>query len=144
MFGEGLDFELGGVRAQVRHVGGDHADDSTVVYVEPDGVLFLGDCLYEAPTGGYTVERATPLLAAVRSFAAVRFVEGHTETVLSRAELEKAIAEVTGQQVDEAPVLGRLRVPASSPVPRTPARRTPGNRSRDLRRCRCELERLNG
>jgi glyoxylase-like metal-dependent hydrolase (beta-lactamase superfamily II) len=95
VFGEGLDFELGGVRAQVRHVGGDHADDSTVVYVEPDGVLFLGDCLYEAPTGGYTVERATPLLAAVRSFAAVHFVEGHTETVLSRAELEEAIAEAT-------------------------------------------------
>jgi len=95
VFREGLDFELGGVRAQVRHVGGDHADDSTVVYVEPDGVLFLGDCLYEAPTGGYTVERATPLLAAVRSFAAVHFVEGHTETVLSRAELEEAIAEAT-------------------------------------------------
>ena len=52
----------------VRHVGGDHADDSSVVYIEPDGVLFLGDCLYEAPSGGYTVERATPLLAAVRSF----------------------------------------------------------------------------
>ena len=102
MFGEGLDFELGGVRAQVRHVGGDHADDSTVVYVEPDGVLFLGDCLYEAPTGGYTVERATPLLAAVRSFAAVHFVEGHTETVLSRAELEEAIAEATPTRWDAA------------------------------------------
>ena len=95
MFREGLDFELGGVRVQVRHVGGDHADDSTVAYVEPDGVLLLGDCLYEAPTGGYTVERATPLLAAVRSFAAGQFVEGHGEAVLSRAELEDAIAEAT-------------------------------------------------
>ena len=95
MFSEGLDFELGGVRMQVRHVGGDHADDSTVVYVEPDGVLFLGDCLYEAPTGGYTVERVTPLLATVRSFAATHFVEGHNETVLSRAELEEMIAEET-------------------------------------------------
>jgi glyoxylase-like metal-dependent hydrolase (beta-lactamase superfamily II) len=95
VFRDGLDFELGGVRVQVRHVGGDHADDSSVVYIEPDGVLFLGDCLYEAPSGGYTVERATPLLAAVRSFAAVHFVEGHSETVLSRAELEEAIAKAT-------------------------------------------------
>jgi glyoxylase-like metal-dependent hydrolase (beta-lactamase superfamily II) len=95
VFREGLDFDLGGVRVQVRHVGGDHADDSSVVYIEPDGVLFLGDCLYEAPSGGYTVERATPLLAAVRSFAAVQFVEGHSETVLSRAELEEAITEAT-------------------------------------------------
>jgi glyoxylase-like metal-dependent hydrolase (beta-lactamase superfamily II) len=53
VFREGLDFDLGGVRIQVRHVGGDHADDSTVMYVGPDGVLFLGDCLYEAPPGGY-------------------------------------------------------------------------------------------
>jgi len=93
VFREGLDFELGGVRMQVRHVGGDHADDSTVVYVQPDSVLFLGDCLYEAPAGGYTVERLTPLLAAVRSFAAEHFVEGHNETVLSGAELEQVIAE---------------------------------------------------
>jgi glyoxylase-like metal-dependent hydrolase (beta-lactamase superfamily II) len=95
VFRDGLDFELGGVRAQVRHVGGDHADDSSVVYVEPDGVLFLGDCLYEAPSGGYTVEQMTPLLAAVRSFGAVHFVEGHNETVLSPAELEDVIAEAT-------------------------------------------------
>lgn len=95
VFREGLDFELGGVRVQVRHVGGDHADDSSVAYVEPDGVLFLGDCLYEASSGGYTAERATPLIAAVRSFAAVHFVEGHGETVLSQAELEDAIAEAT-------------------------------------------------
>jgi glyoxylase-like metal-dependent hydrolase (beta-lactamase superfamily II) len=95
VFSQGLDFELGGVRAQVRHVGGDHADDSSVVYIEPDGVLFLGDCLYEAPSGGYTVERTSPLLAAVRSFAAAHFVEGHSETVLSQAELEDAIAEAT-------------------------------------------------
>jgi glyoxylase-like metal-dependent hydrolase (beta-lactamase superfamily II) len=95
VFREGLDFDLGGVRAQVRHVGGDHADDSSVVYIEPDSVLFLGDCLYEAPTGGYTVERVTPLLAAVRSFGATHFVEGHGETVLTHAELEEMIAEET-------------------------------------------------
>ena len=95
VFREGLDIELGGVRVQVRHVGGDHADDSSVAYIEPDGVLFLGDCLYEAPSGGYTVERAPPLLAAVRSFPAAHFVEGHNEAVLSRAELEDVIAEAT-------------------------------------------------
>jgi glyoxylase-like metal-dependent hydrolase (beta-lactamase superfamily II) len=97
VFREGLDLELGGVRVQVRHVGGDHADDSSVMFVEPDGVLFLGDCLYEAPSGGYTVERVEPLLAAVRSFGAHLFVEGHGETVLSRAELEAAIASAIAE-----------------------------------------------
>jgi glyoxylase-like metal-dependent hydrolase (beta-lactamase superfamily II) len=93
VFREGLDFDLGQVSIHVRHVGGDHADDSSVMYVEPDGVLFLGDCLYEAPSGGYTAERLLPLIGAVRSFGAEGFVEGHSETVLSAAELDELIAE---------------------------------------------------
>jgi glyoxylase-like metal-dependent hydrolase (beta-lactamase superfamily II) len=92
-FREGLEFELGGVQVHVRHVGGDHADDSTVMYVEPDGVLFLGDCLYEAPSGGYTAERVLSLIEAVRSFGAEHFVEGHGETVLSAADLDELIVE---------------------------------------------------
>lgn len=93
VFREGLELELGGVSVQVRHVGGDHADDSTVMYVEPDGVLFLGDCLYEAPSGGYT-ERLGPLVDEVRGFGARLFVEGHGETVLSLPEFEELIASV--------------------------------------------------
>jgi glyoxylase-like metal-dependent hydrolase (beta-lactamase superfamily II) len=97
VFRDGLDLELGGVRVQVRHVGGDHADDSTVMYVEPDGLLFLGDCLYEAPSGGYTAERLDPLLDAVRGFGARLFVEGHGETVLSATELAEMIAEAISE-----------------------------------------------
>jgi glyoxylase-like metal-dependent hydrolase (beta-lactamase superfamily II) len=93
VFEDGLRFELDGVRVHVRHVGGDHADDSTVMYVEPDGLLFLGDCLYEAPSGGYTTALALPLVDAVRGFGAELFVEGHNETALSAAELDEVIAE---------------------------------------------------
>lgn len=93
VFDDRLDFDLGGVIVRVRHVGGDHAQDSCVMYVEPDGVLFLGDCLYEAPGGGFT-ELAPPLYEAVLSFGADRFVEGHSETVLTRAEIEKLKTEL--------------------------------------------------
>ena len=93
VFTHGLRLELGGVSVRACHLGGDHADDSTVMYVEPDRVLFLGDCLYEAPSGGYTAELALPLIDAVRDFGAEFFVEGHTETVLSTAELDEVIAE---------------------------------------------------
>lgn len=96
VFREGVRFELGGVRIEVRHVGGDHADDSSVAFVEPDGVLFLGDCLYEAPSDGYTGARAQPLIDAVRSFGAQLHVEGHNESVLSQAELDDVIAEAIG------------------------------------------------
>ena len=99
VFRDGIDLELGGVRLQVRYVGGDHADDSTVVFVEPDALLFLGDCLYEAPSGGYTSERLGPLVEAVRGFGAQLFVEGHVETVLSAAELDEVIAEARSTAV---------------------------------------------
>jgi glyoxylase-like metal-dependent hydrolase (beta-lactamase superfamily II) len=93
VFDDGLDLDLGGVTVQVRHVGGDHAADSTVMYVQQDRVLFLGDALYES-TGGeaggaartLTVERAFPLLDAVLAFDAELYVEGHTDTLMPRAE----------------------------------------------------------
>jgi glyoxylase-like metal-dependent hydrolase (beta-lactamase superfamily II) len=99
VFRDGLVLQLGGVRVEVRHVGGDHADDSTVVFVEPDDLLFLGDCLYEAPSGGYTSERVGPLVEAVRGFGAQLFVEGHVETVLSAAALDEVIAEARSTAV---------------------------------------------
>jgi glyoxylase-like metal-dependent hydrolase (beta-lactamase superfamily II) len=99
VFRDGLVLQLGGVRVEVRHVGGDHADDSTVAFVEPDGLLFLGDCLYEAPSGGYTSEHVGRLVEAVRGFGAQLFVEGHVETVLSRSELDEVIAEARSTAV---------------------------------------------
>ncbi|CEG29281.1 MBL fold metallo-hydrolase [Bacillus sp. B-jedd] len=43
-FEDSLAIDLGGVHVRLKHVGGDHADDSTVVFIEEDSVLFLGDC----------------------------------------------------------------------------------------------------
>jgi glyoxylase-like metal-dependent hydrolase (beta-lactamase superfamily II) len=94
VFDAGLDFDLGGVRVIVRHVGGDHAADSSVAFVEPDGVLFLGDCLCEAPAGGVTAERSLPLHEAVLSFGAHVYVEGHHDAVTSPAELDQYLAEL--------------------------------------------------
>jgi glyoxylase-like metal-dependent hydrolase (beta-lactamase superfamily II) len=94
VFEEGLDLELGGVTVRVRHVGGDHAADSCVMFVEPDRVLFLGDCLYERPDGGITAERALPLHAQVLGFDTELFVEGHGETVLPRADVARILGEL--------------------------------------------------
>jgi glyoxylase-like metal-dependent hydrolase (beta-lactamase superfamily II) len=40
IFQDGLGVELGGATVTVRHLGGDHGADSSVMYVEPDRVLF--------------------------------------------------------------------------------------------------------
>lgn len=88
VFWDGLDVELGGVTVRVRHVGGDHCAESSVMYVEPDRVLFLGDCLYGSPGGVLTAKLAFPLHDAILRFDAAVYVEGHHESVSSRAEIE--------------------------------------------------------
>ena len=88
VFHDGVDLELGAVSVRVRHVGGDHCAESSVMFVEPDRVLFLGDCAYASPAGVLTAELAFPLHDAVLAFDAEQYVEGHGESVLSRRELE--------------------------------------------------------
>ena len=103
-FAERHVFELGGVDAVVEHVGGDHAADSCVVHVPRDGVLFLGDCLYQclhAPEPFLTTAGVRALVARVRSYDAHLAVEGHADEIddaaahtARLAELEHAVALV--------------------------------------------------
>ena len=88
VFHDEIEIDLGGVRVQVRHVGGDHSADSSVMYVEPDGVLFLGDCMSASPEGALTSESAFRLRDIILGFAAEHYVEGHHESVSSRREME--------------------------------------------------------
>jgi glyoxylase-like metal-dependent hydrolase (beta-lactamase superfamily II) len=97
VFEDGLDVDLGEVKVRVRHVGGDHALDSCVMYVEPDGVLFLGDCLYDSPAGGITAVRAVPLHEEILGFGAEVFVEGHSERVLTHTDAEEVIRQAQAQ-----------------------------------------------
>lgn len=90
VFQDPLDIHLGGVSVHVQHVGGDHAHDACVMHIMPDKVLFLGDCLYDAiytPIRHYTTRRLFPLLDTIFSFDAEYYIEGHTPTVMTRAEL---------------------------------------------------------
>ncbi|MBI1256785.1 MAG: MBL fold metallo-hydrolase [Chloroflexi bacterium] len=89
IFEESLELRLGGVTCQIAHVGGDHAADSSVMYILPDRVLFLGDCLYDAiytPKRHYTRQKLLPLIDKLQSFNAQFFVGGHNPTVAEQAE----------------------------------------------------------
>jgi glyoxylase-like metal-dependent hydrolase (beta-lactamase superfamily II) len=89
VFYDEIEIELGGVSVHVRHVGGDHSADSSVMYVEPDRVLFLADCMYASPEGALTSESAFRLRDIILGFAAEHYVEGHHESVSSRREMER-------------------------------------------------------
>jgi glyoxylase-like metal-dependent hydrolase (beta-lactamase superfamily II) len=88
VFHDRIEIDLGGVRVHVRHVGGDHSADACVMSVEPDGVLFLGDCVCASPEGVMTSESASRLRDVILGSAAERYIEGHHESVSSRSEIE--------------------------------------------------------
>ena len=88
VFHDGIEIYLGGVTVHVRHVGGDHCVESSVMYVAPDQVLFLGDCMYPSPEGALTAGSAFRMRDAILEFAAEHYVEGHHESVSSRSDME--------------------------------------------------------
>ncbi len=116
-----LDFQLGGVTCHIQVVGGDHAADSCVMVVEPDQLVFLGDCLYDAiytPQRYYTAARLFPLLDTILGFNAEWYVEGHAPTVMKRADMETMAGRMrlAGSLVerlgaDEAAILAELPQP---------------------------------
>ncbi|MFN8378797.1 MAG: MBL fold metallo-hydrolase [Anaerolineae bacterium] len=92
VFDHELTVDLGGVTCRLLHVGGDHSADSVVVFIEPDGVLFLSDCLYDdiyAPTRHYTTRKLFPLLDTLDAIPATIYVEGHVPEVMDRAGYDK-------------------------------------------------------
>jgi glyoxylase-like metal-dependent hydrolase (beta-lactamase superfamily II) len=88
VFHDGVEIDLGSVTVHVCHVGGDHSAESSVMYVEPDRVLFLGDCMSPSSEGALTAESAFRLRDVILGFAAEHYVEGHHESVSSRSDIE--------------------------------------------------------
>ena len=89
IFQHEIEIDLGGVAVRVRHIGGDHSADSCVMYVEPDGVLFMGDCVSASPEGVMTSESAFRLRDVILGSVAEHYVEGHHDSVSSRREMEE-------------------------------------------------------
>jgi glyoxylase-like metal-dependent hydrolase (beta-lactamase superfamily II) len=94
IFHDGVEIALGSVTVRVRHIGGDHSADSSVMYVDPDRVLFLGDCVSASPEGAMTAESAFRLRDLILGFDATHYVEGHHESVSSRGDMESLFEKV--------------------------------------------------
>jgi glyoxylase-like metal-dependent hydrolase (beta-lactamase superfamily II) len=73
---------------ELEHVGGEHAEDSIVVKVPEDGVMFIGDCYYPPPLHLRTPDSAPSLdmLRRLQNDAYNLYVEGHDKP-FTRTEL---------------------------------------------------------
>ncbi|RLL42678.1 MBL fold metallo-hydrolase [Oceanobacillus piezotolerans] len=79
-FNNKLEIDLGDITCVVEHVGGVHADDSSIVYIPEEKVMFLGDCVYQDFYSGewsYDLEEFNTLLNKIEKYDAEYYVTGH-------------------------------------------------------------------
>ncbi|HSO26989.1 MAG TPA: MBL fold metallo-hydrolase [Anaerolineales bacterium] len=107
---EQVEIDLGGIHAQLLHVGGDHGADASAVYVPEDRVVFLGDCLGQAiytSRPHYTIQRLFPLLDRLLALEVDYYLEGHNPQPAPRWEIEeyfawmKTVGRIVQQYADD-------------------------------------------
>lgn len=108
-FSDRLEVDLGGIHCVLVHVGGGHSEDSVLVHVPEEEVLFTGDALYEDYYSGalsYDMEQLVPLVNRVRKFPS-RFYLGSHENPQTHEEFWTIIdnlvriGEAVGFEIDK-------------------------------------------
>jgi len=96
LFEKKMIMDLGELTCIIENVGGDHSEDSTIVFVLEEKVLFLGDCL--APNlycekWKYKIDNILSLLDKIESYDADIYVESHGKPT-TKTEFKKEIDEL--------------------------------------------------
>jgi glyoxylase-like metal-dependent hydrolase (beta-lactamase superfamily II) len=84
-----MEINLGGLSCVIEHVGGDHSDDSCIVYIREEKCLFIGDCLYAnlySEKWNYTIENMLQLISKIEKYDAETFFLSHHEAPLTKEE----------------------------------------------------------
>lgn len=90
------EINLGDVTCIVQYVGGDHAADSVVVYIQEEKILFLGDCIYPkmyAEKVHYTIHETLRLLDELELFDAETYIPSHQKPI-SKEEFNIEVAKL--------------------------------------------------
>lgn len=106
-FSDKFEMDLGGVTCVVEHVGGVHAQDSSIIYVPDEKVMFLGDCIYQDFYSGewsYDLNELTILLEKIKKYDVNSYVTGHQdpktyEEMWSFLDDLINIGEIVGEEV---------------------------------------------
>ncbi|MGN8938411.1 MBL fold metallo-hydrolase [Bittarella sp. HCP28S3_D9] len=117
LFDQTLTVELGGLTCQLIHLGGEHSEDSTVVYCPQEGVLFLGDGLCQEMFHGewsYDLADYRARIDKIKDLPCRFYVNSHWDvqdadefTAYYRRLI--ALGELAGESTDPADALGRYR-----------------------------------
>jgi glyoxylase-like metal-dependent hydrolase (beta-lactamase superfamily II) len=101
-----VEIDLGGVTCILVRAGGDHHPGSTVIYVEEDRLMFIGDCLAEDYYSGersYTVANLFPLIDCLLCYEVETYLEGHAVQAISRQQMveDAHLLKTIGREVEQ-------------------------------------------
>jgi glyoxylase-like metal-dependent hydrolase (beta-lactamase superfamily II) len=106
VFSSPIELDLGGIRCHLAQIGGDHSSDSSIVYIQEDKVIFLGDCLYpniHSGTPSYTTTKLLPLLGQLLSYNADYYLAAHDPEVITRQQMGEfaTFAKLAGKMAED-------------------------------------------
>lgn len=80
IYEEKITIDLGDLKCIVELIGGSHTDDSAIVYIPQEKVLFLGDCIYGRRYNsvyGYKKENLMPMIQKIEKYPADHYMMSH-------------------------------------------------------------------
>ena len=80
IFEDTLTLDLGNKICIIERIKGTHSDDSTIIYIPDEKVIFLGDCPYGTTTNSlfhYKQSLLLPMIEDIQKFDAEMFLLGH-------------------------------------------------------------------
>lgn len=91
-----LTFDFGGITVVMLEMDGPHTEDTTLIHVPEEKVLFLGDSIYGSRKNGkfgYDREKLFSLIDAIRALDVTHYIVSH-ESILDQREMEDFFGEL--------------------------------------------------
>lgn len=109
VYKDSMAIDLGGVVCNLYHVAGSHTDDSTIIHIPQENVMFLGDCGYGTRFDelyGYDRDKLFSMIEKIEKYPADHYVLSH-ESLCDREEIVdfwkqlKLTGEVVGEESNQ-------------------------------------------
>jgi glyoxylase-like metal-dependent hydrolase (beta-lactamase superfamily II) len=97
IFENTLTIDLGNKVCIIERINGTHTDDSTIIYIPDEKVIFLGDCAYGTTTNSlfhYSQSQLLPMMMDIQKYDAEMFLLGH-ESICDLNEMNIYWEELT-------------------------------------------------
>lgn len=95
-FNNKLEIDLGGISVIVENIKGDHSEDSSIIYIPSEEIMFLGDSISEDIYSGewsYSQEKLLGMIGRIRKYNVKCYLASHREPY-NKMEMNKVFDDL--------------------------------------------------